>query len=797
MDSGNHFSLTSTDKKQDRSWILDTGASGHFTYSKEYMHGFVEDYSDSNVTVASGQRLNIAGWGSITFRINKNVLIPMLPSENKPDGDDDLPKLGENFQDGDALIHISQVGYVPEMSVNLISTMQLGRQTGFKVTIEAFRASLTTADDDLIMTCFWIGHSYLMPIEPVPVAIAKKLQPAQYLACAHLDSTQRDILLWHRRLGHVGITSLRKIQTSVDGLPDSLKKTVHMPACTPCALSRRQRMTFGRSEYIATTPLELVHCDLSGPFVATADGFRYFAVFVDDFSRFVWVFLLRTRQQEELVNVIKAFVAKAQVDVAGGHRVANLHSDNEFNVPSLNSWCRDHQIHQSFITPVTPQHNSRAERIMRTIKEPAGALLGAAGLPKTLWSFAVLTAAHVRNRVGHRSLNNVSPYEKLKGHRPDLRYLRVFGCLAFPMLQASQRGPAPGTNWADKGRAGVFVGYSTIRPGYLIWFPDTGQVATAVEVIFDEESIWKWDPPHEFRKTLEKQGYDLWDDDDMDGRPRPSVVPRDIPRPTRFAEDPETVDRGYQPLPPEEMRNRPSSSLIPEIPESVGSLEGYGRTRSRTRDISTQPSLPPRDTSDASANLTSFLNKGWMVPESILFSFLTCPMAKDPNYFDTVCTTAMAITSPAVIAFGALTTPERYEQSALRNLRRPNTLCSLDRETVKLSDLRRRDDWPEWEAAMKKEWNSLTTRNTFEAIETLPAGKNVVGHKWVLVTKRDIHGKIVRHKARFVAQGFSQVYGIDYTETFSPTLGLETLRIMFTLAVQEGYHWRLLDVSMC
>lgn len=52
-----------------------------------------------------------------------------------------------------------------------------------------------------------------------------------------------------------------------------------LPTCVPCAISQRQRRKFDRSDYIANEPFKLIHCDLSGPFVPTGDGFRYFAVF--------------------------------------------------------------------------------------------------------------------------------------------------------------------------------------------------------------------------------------------------------------------------------------------------------------------------------------------------------------------------------------------------------------------------------------------------------------------------------------------------------------------------------------
>ncbi|CAO1621463.1 unnamed protein product [Parajaminaea phylloscopi] len=127
--------------------------------------------------------------------------------------------------------------------------------------------------------------------------------------------------------------------------------------------------------------------------------------------------------------------------------------------------------------------------------------------------------------------------------------------------------------------------------------------------------------------------------------------------------------------------------------------------------------------------------------------------------------------------------------------RKANPMCSMNGKTMRLSELRQRPDWPQWQQAMHVKWSALESQQTFQPVSHLPEGKNLVGHKWVFVEKTDKEGNVIKFKARLVAQGFSQVKGVDFTDTFSPVVKLDTLRILFAMAVQEKLKWRLFDVA--
>jgi hypothetical protein len=75
-----------------------------------------------------------------------------------------------------------------------------------------------------------------------------------------------------------------------------------------------------------------------------------------------------------------------------------------------------------------------------------------------------------------------------------------------------------------------------------------------------------------------------------------------------------------------------------------------------------------------------------------------------------------------------------------------------------------------------------------------PPDRKVVGSKWVFKVKYTPSGHIDKFKARLVAQGFSQVYRTDFTEVFSPTLKMDSLRILLAIAAMEDLEVHQLDI---
>lgn len=100
----------------------------------------------------------------------------------------------------------------------------------------------------------------------------------------------------------------------------------------------------------------------------------------------------------------------------------------------------------------------------------------------------------------------------------------------------------------------------------------------------------------------------------------------------------------------------------------------------------------------------------------------------------------------------------------------------------------------EWKKAMDSEINSLIDAGTFTVCK-LPPGFKAIGGKWVLKIKRGAKREIVKFKARFVAQGFLQRYGVDYVDTYAPVARIPSIRIIIALAAHYDWELHHMDVK--
>ncbi|MCO5609423.1 hypothetical protein L7F22_063649 [Adiantum nelumboides] len=98
-----------------------------------------------------------------------------------------------------------------------------------------------------------------------------------------------------------------------------------------------------------------------------------------------------------------------------------------------------------------------------------------------------------------------------------------------------------------------------------------------------------------------------------------------------------------------------------------------------------------------------------------------------------------------------------------------------------------------WRQAMDSEYQSLMANGTWQLVPAPPNWK-LVTCKWLLRKKFHVDGSVSRYKARLVAQGFTQILGMDYSETFSPVLCITSFRVLIAIAALFGFLLHQMDV---
>ncbi len=103
-------------------------------------------------------------------------------------------------------------------------------------------------------------------------------------------------------------------------------------------------------------------------------------------------------------------------------------------------------------------------------------------------------------------------------------------------------------------------------------------------------------------------------------------------------------------------------------------------------------------------------------------------------------------------------------------------------------------DAKKWEITMQEEYDSLVVNNTWSLVP-FPKARKPISCKWVFKIKHGVDGEVERYKARLVARGFTQTFGVDYNETFAPVAKFVSIRCILALATIEDMEIHQMDVK--
>lgn len=208
-------------------------------------------------------------------------------------------------------------------------------------------------------------------------------------------------------------------------------------------------------------------------------------VFVDDFSRMVFLYFLK--QKSEVLSKFVEF--KRLMENQTGETIKIFRTDNggEYVGKDFENFCKANGIIHQLTAPHTPQQNGVAERMNRTVVEKARCLLFDADLSKRAWAEACSMAGYIRNRTPCSSIGFKLPQEAWTGEGVDLKLMKLFGASVMVHIPAAQR-----KKWSPKSTEMKFVGYDTRAKAYRCLNLQTNKVIVSRDVIFHNHSPSKF-----------------------------------------------------------------------------------------------------------------------------------------------------------------------------------------------------------------------------------------------------------------------------------------------------------------
>ena len=511
---------------------------------------------------------------------------------------------------------------------------------------------------------------------------------------------------WHRILGHVNKKDILKLEQVVEDMKITSKKDDF--SCDTCTLSKQSVYRSRQPDERATAPLQFIHSDIAGPITPVAkDGLRYVINFVDDYTGASFVYFLKNKS--DATKALEKFLCDVAPYGKVQYVITRLRSDNggEYVSKDFEDVLLKHTIRHEFSAPHSPHQNGTAERNWRTLFEMARGMIIESGIALYLWSYAVMASAHIRNRMYCPRIQD-TPYHMLTGKKPSISKLHLFGSVCFAYTQQKKK-------LDPRCSRGIFVGYDKYSPAYLVYFPGSRTIGKFGTVTFTEQYA-KSTPPLPASRDLNTRGADETD--------------------TPFA---------FYGL----LHNTPShSGRIESTTHPIPHIS-IPNTMDANDDTRYEDNLLPTNEADANDAIP---DENYEVPLLRNVTFLEHEIVAEE------------------------TVPERRYPQRTRQTPRHRTdftnyirdACYRISETpASYSKALNDKDSDQWQQAMESEMNSMKDNDVYEVVP-LPKGKKVVGSRWVYSIKDNPDGAVL-HKARFVAKGFSQVEGSDYTDTYSPT----------------------------
>eukprot|EP00253_Pinus_taeda_P032179 PITA_32179 len=294
-------------------WLINSGASRHFTGYKEALSNLIEKETNLEIVLGDNAKYPVKGIGNVTLQLNQVNTI-----------------------------HLQEVLYVPDLMAM--------EDKGYKVT---FIDGKVRVWKKKFKEAFTLGFRVdsLYQVGGSPLGVMSR-------------DTSLQSELWHRRFAHLHYKALSIARQMVTGMPKF--RVEQEGVCPGCAEGKLKRGPFPSSQSKTSNILHLVHSDIFGMMpVNSLGGYLYYLTFTDDYFRKTWIYFLK--KKDEVFTWFRHF--KALIENQTEKKIKILRTDNgtEYESNEFHDFCKEVGIKRETTTPYTPEQNGVVERKNHTI----------------------------------------------------------------------------------------------------------------------------------------------------------------------------------------------------------------------------------------------------------------------------------------------------------------------------------------------------------------------------------------------------------------------------------------------
>ena len=244
-----------------------------------------------------------------------------------------------------------------------------------------------------------------------------------------------------------------------------------------CPLGKHIKLPFYASN--SSMSFDIIHSDLWTSPVLSSPGHRYYVLFVDDYSKFLWTFSLSQKSQTFSTFLhFKTFIrTQFECDI----KIIQCDNDIKFDNGFFWDFCKVNGLSFGLSCPHTSLQNRKVERQIHTINNIVHTLLAHASLPPSFWHHVLQMTTYLLNILPHKLLNYQSPLPILYQKDPSYSHLQVFGCLCYPLIPTTIINKLQ--PWSTPC---VFFRYLSHHRGYKCFDLSSRKIIISRHVLFDE-----------------------------------------------------------------------------------------------------------------------------------------------------------------------------------------------------------------------------------------------------------------------------------------------------------------------